>query len=99
MRHPASPIGMAAPAQKPNWYTRDELPSEELPSMDCAASMVPTKNRGRLFPATMYRLLLFFTILEVSVPTTRERPRKAIIAIAYPSSPAIPFYYIISKYI
>jgi hypothetical protein len=92
-----SPIGMAAPAQKPNWYTSETLPKEEFPSIDWAASIVPTKNSGRLLPAIMNLLLLFFTSLEVSVPTVSESARNARIAMPYPSNPAMKrFIYLVS---
>jgi hypothetical protein len=51
--------------------------------MDWAASIVPTKNKGRLLPATMYRLLLFLTSFAVSVPTVTERAKNAKTAIPY----------------
>ena len=44
------------------------MPSDEFPSIAWAESIVPTKNRGRLFPATMYRRLLPFTNFTVTIP-------------------------------
>jgi hypothetical protein len=64
------PSGMAAPDQKPLVNVNDTLPKDALPSTDSETSMVPIKNKGRLLPATIYRLLLFFTSLTASTPIT-----------------------------
>ena len=71
MRHEPRPSGTMAPAQKPNWNTSDMLPKDELPSTACAASMVPTMTSGRLLPAMMSLLPLFWTNLEDIIPTAR----------------------------
>ena len=52
--------------------------------------MVPTKKSGKLLPAIINLLLLFFTSREVRVPTVRESAKNAITPIAYPSTKVIP---------
>ena len=85
-RHMPSPMGTVAPAQNPNSKTSAALPSVELPSTACAASIVPTITRGRLLPATMRRLPLFLTSLPAKTPTASVSAMNAVIAMPKPSN-------------
>src|SRR6266545_1810070 len=76
-----NPNGIAAPAQNPNEYVSDTLPNDAFPSTASETNMVPIKNNGRLFPATMYRLLLFFTNFTAKTPIRAVAATNAITAI------------------
>ena len=78
-------MGTTAPAQNPNSKTSATLPSDELPSTACAASIVPTMASGRLLPATISRLPLCFISRPDRTPTTNVSIMNSMIAAPKPS--------------